>query len=151
MRVFQAMRNGSISQPRGPITRTMSYCLLLTMAVLVVSCFLPCALAYCGVQAIIRRAQSLPASPCSQCLRCHSTTPQPSSWDHCVRGSLLVTAIAFAVSLSIAEVHYARMWPPEDIRSAMREAKAAARAYPLMARFRDAPALRLKLYAEKGI
>ena len=78
-------------------------------------------------------------------------TRQPSSWDHCVRGLLLVAALLFATSLSIADMHYAKGWPPASLQQGWDELLTARRTYPYLPRFREGLADRLKLVAEKGI
>ena len=114
-------------------------------------CYAVFYLPYCGGRAISRcalfcwRSASRPSSSC----RC--TIRRPSFLQLCARALLLGIVLTAATRLSLAEWHYAQAWPPATIEAAMPELEKARSLYPLLRRFRDGPALRLKLYAERGV
>jgi len=58
---------------------------------------------------------SSPVSSFSPASRCPSTIRQPSSLALCARGILLGGLLSALTALSIAEVYYARGWPPNPI------------------------------------
>lgn len=77
-------------------------------------------------------------------------TRRPSSWVLLWRASLLGTALYLIASLAMAEVRYARAWPPMSIAQSVGEMEIVAKLYPFEARFRDGRRMRLKVFAETG-
>lgn len=68
-----------------------------------------------------------------------------------VRALLLGITIAFTFRLTMAEVRYARGWPPFPLSDAtFVDLQTARTAYPFERRFRDGPTARFKLFVETG-
>jgi hypothetical protein len=59
--------------------------------------------------------------------------------------------LGFATKLSIAEVYYVRGWRMQNVSSEIAELQHAAELYPYLPRFREAAALRYRLFAQRGI
>lgn len=88
------------------------------------------------------------SSPVSQCL---SMIRQRSEWRLFVRALVLGLVVAFAFRMTSAEVHYARGWKADvAVAESMSELATAARLYPFLRRFREAPELREKVLRESG-
>lgn len=95
-----------------------------------------------GDPALIRAASSSSPSLSSPALRCRSMTRLRPFWRLCVRGFLLAIVTAFALRLTLAEVHYARGWSRSASASTnLSELQTAAGLYPFVRRFREGPAM----------
>ena len=59
--------------------------------------------------------------------------------------------IVFAISLSLADYHYGRGWPPNSMDKSMRQLDQARRLYPFLPRFQNGMAVRMQMFAGSGM
>lgn len=74
----------------------------------------------------------------------------PSFLALCARGLLLLIVFGLVSSLSIAEFHYARGWPPAAVEDSLDHLSIAQKMYPFLPRFREGKGRRLQMFVAKG-
>lgn len=105
-----------------------------------------------GARVIGRCVSSCWPSASSACSPCRSTIRRPPLWGLLLRALLLVLGVMYATRLGLAEVHYARGWPPIEFSQRSLDSLERARdLFPWRKRFRDGPMLRMKLFVERGL